>query len=427
MRRPGGRVRWLMLGIVTLGTILNYLARATLSVAAPTLKSTLAISTQQYSWIVIAFQGAYAAMQPVAGLVLDRLGTRLGLAIFAVAWSFATMAHALAGGWRSLALARGVLGIAEAASVPAGVRVASAWFVPEERSVAIGWFSIAAIGNIIAPAFVAACILWWGWQSAFIITGIVSLGWAIWWYAAYRDPADSAHLSTADHSALLTAQRSEAGEQAIVPTRMEILRSRRFWGIALPRFFAEPTWQTLNFFIPLYLVTAWHADLRYIALVAWLPFVGADLGVVTAGYLSPILMRRARLSLLASRKLVAAMGAAGMVSVACIGLSGSADVAIALFCIGAFMHQMIAAMLVTLTADLFPGRVVGTATGMAGSVSWTGGLIFTAVIGSLADLVGYEPLFVLLMFFDIIGVGLLFALLQPHGGRPAIDAIDHRR
>ena len=240
-----------MLGLVMSGTVLNYLARASLSVEAPTLKTSLAMTTQQYSWVVIAFQGAYAAMQPVAGAILDKLGTRVGLALFAVAWSFATMSHAMARRWPSLALARGLLGASEAAAVPAGLRVISVWFPPTERSMAVGWFSISSIGNVIAPSFVAFCILWQGWRSAFVIIGVISLVWAVLWYIFYRDP-DVPVESTLVQAEPVGIGHVDDRAPEIITKRSQLLRSRAFWSIAIPRFLAEPTWQTLNFFIPLF-------------------------------------------------------------------------------------------------------------------------------------------------------------------------------
>ena len=120
-----GKLRWWIIGLVTLGTILNYLARSTLSVTAPTLKTEFAMDTEQYSWVVLAFQASYTVMQTVAGSVLDALGTRLGFAIFAFGWALANMAHALATGTWSLAMFRAMLGATEAAAIPAVIAVSS--------------------------------------------------------------------------------------------------------------------------------------------------------------------------------------------------------------------------------------------------------------------------------------------------------------
>ncbi len=84
MRKIKG-LRWYMIALVTLGTVLGYLTRNTVAAAAPTLMEELHISTQQYSYIIAAYSAAYTVMQPVAGYVLDILGTKIGYAFFAIA------------------------------------------------------------------------------------------------------------------------------------------------------------------------------------------------------------------------------------------------------------------------------------------------------------------------------------------------------
>ena len=406
-------LRWWIIALVTIGTILNYLARSTLSVAAPTLKHEFAMSTQQYSWVVGAFQAAYTVMQPVAGYILDLLGLRLGFAIFAVAWSLSNCFHAFATGWPTLALFRGMLGLSEAAAIPAGMKTVAKWFPPRERTVATGWFNIGtSIGAMIAPPIVVFCIAMWGWQSAFIVTGSVGLLWAALWYAVYRDPEDHASLSD-EEKALIGIDRDTAEPPAGAPlTWRAVLRTRAFWSIAIPRFLADPAWQTFSFFIPLYLVEQRGMDLKGIAAFAWLPFLAADAGSLLGGYYAPFLIRRFNVSLLTSRKIVMTTGALLMIGPACIGLTVSPAAAIALFCIGGFAHQMLSGTLITLSADLFDQRVVATATGMAGSAAWIGGLSFSLIIGSLADVVGYEPLFVCLALFDLVGAIVLWTLLR---------------
>jgi MFS transporter, ACS family, hexuronate transporter len=405
-----GRLRWWIIGLVTLGTVLNYLARSTLSVAAPTLKAEFGMTTQDYSWVVLAFQASYTVMQTVAGSVLDALGTRLGFAIFAVGWALANMAHALATGTWSLAGFRALLGATEAAAIPAGSKAVSEWFPPKERPLATSAFQMGtSVGNMIAPPLVAFCILYFGWQSAFLVTGALSLVWAALWWFGYRTPAEHKRLS-AEERALIESGRSEdlGGKPA---TRKDVLKSRSFWAIAIPRFLAEPAWQTFNFFIPLYLVAVWHLDLKSIALWAWLPFLAADFGSLAAGLLPTWLMRRGA-SLLASRKITMTIGALCMVGPACIGLAGSPGLAIALFCVGGFAHQMLNGALLTLCTDVFDSKTVGTASGMAGTIAWIGGMLFTLLIGQSADTYGYNPLFVALGALDVLGALVLWGLLR---------------
>ena len=410
--RPVHALRWWIIGLVTLGTILNYLARSTLSVAAPTLQAEFSMSTEQYSWVILAFQATYTIMQTVAGAVLDALGTRLGFFLFAIGWALANMAHALATGWPTLALFRGLLGAAEAAAIPAGAKTVAEWFPPRERPLATSTFQMGtSVGNMIAPPFVAFCILWWGWQLAFVATGALSLGWALMWWLFYRNPAEHRRLSAEERRRIEAGMVENADVGGRPATRKEVLRSRGFWAIAIPRFLAEPAWQTFNFFIPLYLVAAWHLDLKSIALWAWLPFLAADFGSLAAGLVPPVLMRR-RVSLVGSRKLTMTLGAVTMIGPACIGLAGSPGVAIALFCVGGFAHQMLNGALVTLCSDLFDSKTVGTATGMAGSAAWIGGMLFTFAIGKSADTYGYAPLFVALAALDLLAAVVLWTLLR---------------
>lgn len=407
-----GNLRWWIIGLVTLGTILNYLARSTLSVAAPTLQAEFDMSTEEYSWVVLAFQATYTVMQTVAGGVLDALGTRLGFFLFAIGWALSNMAHAFATGWPSLAFFRGLLGATEAAAIPAGAKTVSEWFPPRERPLATSAFQMGtSIGNMIAPPLVAFCIIWWGWQSAFLVTGALSLVWAFMWWFGYRTPAEHKRLSAAERQRIEAglAENTDVGGRPT--TRKEVLKSRGFWAIAVPRFLAEPAWQTFNFFIPLYLVAVWDLDLKSIALWAWLPFLAADFGSLAAGLLPPALMKRGA-SLLTSRKVTMTIGALCMLGPACIGLATSPGMAIALFCIGGFAHQMLNGALVTLCSDLFDSRTVGTATGMAGSMAWIGGMLFTFAIGKSADSFGYDPLFVALAVLDLIGAALLWTLLR---------------
>lgn len=405
-------LRWWIIGLVTLGTVLNYLARATLSVAAPTLTQELGLTTQQYSYVVMAFQAAYTVMQTVAGAVLDALGTRLGFFLFAVGWALANMAHGLATGWQGLALFRGLLGATEAAAIPAGTKTVATWFPPAERPLATSAFQIGtSFGAILAPPIVVFCIVTWGWPSAFVVTGTMSLVWAGMWWIGYRDPEAHPRISKKERAVIAGGRELEEGMTAKPVTRAAVIRSRGFWAIAIPRFLAEPAWQTFNFFIPLYLVAVWNVDLAGIAAMAWLPFVAADLGSLAAGLMPPFLIARGA-SLIGSRKITMTIGALLMSALALIGLAGSAEVAIALFCLGGFAHQMLNGALLTLCSDVFDQRAVGTASGMAGTFAWIGGLGFTFLIGQSADAYGYDPLFVALAGLDLIGAAVLWGLLR---------------
>jgi MFS transporter, ACS family, hexuronate transporter len=406
-------LRWWIIALVCLGTIVNYLSRNALGVMAAELKTLMNMSTQQYSYVVGAFQIGYTVMQPVCGLIIDIIGLRLGFALFACLWSATGVAHAFAGSWMSLAAMRGLMGLSEAVAIPAGMKAVAEWFPNREKSVAVGYFNAGtSLGSLFAPPLVVFLSLRYGWQSAFVVTGAMGFVWAALWYWLYRSPEQHHRISRKELSFIKDGQ-STAGTGAHDKRRIrEVLGTRRFWAIAQARFFAEPAWQTFSFWIPLYLATERHMDLKQIAMFAWLPFLAADLGGLFGGYLSPFLMKRFRVPLVWSRVAGVVLGAFMMIGPACIGLVASPYEAIALFCVGGFAHQMISALVNTLAADVFEPGEVGTAAGFAGMAAWIAGLSFSLVVGALADSIGYAPLFGALGAFDLIGAVLLVILMR---------------
>jgi MFS transporter, ACS family, hexuronate transporter len=423
-RRTIKGLRWWIIGLIMVGTIFNYLARSSLSIAAPTLVQTLHMSTQQYSYIVTAFQACYAIAQPIAGFVVDSLGVKIGFAIFAFAWAVSNMLHGFATSWPALAVFRGMLGASEAAIFPAGMKAISQWFPAKERSVATGWLNTGtSIGAMIAPALVVWCILKFNWQFAFVLTGGTALIWVALWLVFFRSPADHPRLSTEEAEYIRAGQTPEQQATVAKPSWKEVLKQRRFWGIGIPRMLAEPAWQTFGAWIPLYMVTVRHMDLKEIAMFAWLPFLAADLGCLVGGYLAPLFIRWFGCSLITSRKLVIATGAFLMIGPACVGLAASPYAAIALFCVGTFAHQTISGSLFTLASDVFGQHEVATATGLSGMFGYLGATVFSLIVGALAGTIGYNPLFVCLMLFDVVGAIVAWRLVSDQQKADTSDTI----
>ncbi len=397
-----------ILALVMVGTILNYIARNSLGALAPQLKLDLQITTEQYSYIVGAFQLAYTVMQPIGGMLIDRIGLTAGFALFAVAWSVANMAHGFARGWLSLAAFRGLLGMAEAAVIPAGMKTIGEWFPDRERSVATGWFNAGtALGAVIAPVMAALLAKHYGWQAAFVVTGGIGLIFAVAWYRWYRSPQDASYVSAEELAAIQDGQRPVP---VSATTIRSIIGSSRYWAIAVPRFLAEPAWQTFSFWVPLYFAKERGWDLTQIAMFAWVPFLAADAGGILGGYLAPWLQRWKGLSLEGSRIAGIWIGAILMIAPGCVGLVASPYAAIGLLAIGGFAHQVISVLINTLSADVFPKSDIAKANGLVGMAGWTGGLLFSLAIGQFADKIGFAPLFACLGLFDLIGAIWLLAL-----------------
>src|SRR5215207_6562465 len=223
-------VRWWMMGLVMLGSIVNYLTRSTLAVAAPTVLQDLHISPREYSWIVGAFQGAIM-LQPVCGYVLDVLGLKRGFAIFAALWSLISMAHGLASNWQTLLWLRGLLGLAEGSANPAGMKATSEWFPARERGLAGGVFNLgASAGSMLAPPLVAWAIITYNWQTAFVITGALGLVWLVLWLVFYESPEKHPSLTEEERTYIVAGQEEHLRGDGRRPSIASILKRRNFWG-----------------------------------------------------------------------------------------------------------------------------------------------------------------------------------------------------
>ena len=410
MRKLWG-VRWWMMGLLMIGSIINYLTRSTLGVAAPTLLKDLDITTQQYSWIASGFQVAIM-LQPICGYVLDTIGLKLGFAIFATAWSFICMAHGLALNWQTLFGLRTLLGFAEGSANPAGMKATSEWFPASERGLAGGFFNMgASLGSLLAAPLVAWAILTHSWQFAFVLTGLIGLVWVGLWLLFYQPPSKHPSLSAAERDYIIAGQEAHlagVGRPAITT----ILRQRNFWGIAIPRFLADPTWGTLTVWLPLYLTTVRGFDLKQIALFAWLPFLAADLGCMFGGTISLTLQKHFGLRLIDARRAAFTVGALMMVGVAFAGTVQNAYVAVGLLSLAGFAHQTLSVTVITMASDLFKRNEVATVAGMAGTCGNAGVLIFNLLMGVLVATIGYTPFFVGLAALDLLGAVILWTVVR---------------
>lgn len=407
-------LRWYVLALMAAGTVVNYLDRNTLGVLAPVLRTHLHLTTGTYSYVVATFQLCYGLAQPFAGLFTDRVGIRVGYALCALLWGTACALHAFAGGWLSLALFRGLLGIAESAAIPTGVKMATLWFPPRDRAIATGWFnSGSSIGAMVAPPLVIGASLYAGWRFAFVATGAIGIALAAAWFVLYRDPAAHPRLGS-DERRLIAAGREGEGAPG-APSFRRILPRRAFWGLAIARFLTEPAWQTFGLWIPLYMVSVRGMDIRHFALFGWLPFLAADFGCGFSGYLARLLGSRFRLSLVDARLAGIGIGAVCMIAPATVALFADPLVAIGLFSVGAFAHQTLSSLMYALVTDRFEAADVATATGSAAMFGYIGATLFSLAIGRLAGTLGYGPLFASLAGFDLAAFLALLLMVRTPG------------
>jgi MFS transporter, ACS family, hexuronate transporter len=402
----------MMIGLIMMGSIINYLTRSTLAVAAPTLLKDLHITTQQYSYILGAFQATIMA-QPICGYVLDVIGLKRGFALFALTWSLVSMAHGLARNWQTFAVLRGLLGFAEGSANPAGMKATSEWFPAKERGLAGGVFNIgASVGSMLAPPLVVWAILSYNWQAAFVITGGLGLIWVALWLWLYHPPDKHPSLSEAERVHISSGQEKHLQSDGTRPKVGTLLRQRNFWGIALPRMLADPTWGTLTFWLPLYLTSVRGFDLKQIAMFAWMPFLAADFGCMFGGMVSMALQKYFKVGLINARRGAFTVGACLMMGVGFVGYVESPYAAVALLSLAGFAHQTLSVTVITMSSDLFRRNEVATVAGMAGTCGNAGLLIFSLLIGALVSTIGYGPFFIGLGVLDLLGAVVLWTLVR---------------
>jgi len=406
--QPSGR-RWLMISFAFWATVINYLDRQTLSVAAPVLRDRFHMSNVAYSGVVFAFLLAYTVSNGISGPVIDRLGTKLGYALCMLWWSAAALLHGLATGALSLGVFRFLLGVGEAGNWPAGVKVATEWFPESERALASGIFnSGSAVGAILAPPIVAWILLRFGWPTAFVAVGAVGLVWLAFWLRAYRTPPAAAATI----------------EAPPIPVRA-LIRTRFVLAFTFSKIFLDPVWYFYIFWFPEYLKRARGFDMAAIGKYSWIPFAVAGAGNFLGGGLSAWLLRRGA-SLTVARKGAVTFFAALMTSAIAAVLVQPAWLAIALVSIAMLGYTGSLANMLALPGDVFPKNAVASVYGLASMGSGFGGMLFTLITGWVVDHYSYTPVFIGFGLLPLICATILWLFLgevRPIVLRPMIPPI----
>lgn len=389
-----------MLALLFAGAVINYLDRQSLSVAAPRIREQFHLSATQYSYILVSFLLAYSLMHPIAGRILDRIGTRAGFALAMIFWSVAGMAQAAAVGVISFCVIRFALGIGEAAFLPATVKAVSEWCTPRERSLGVGLANAGiGAGAVIAPPMMAWLILHYEWRVAFLITGATGFIWlAFWWAFPYRAAPGLQQVETPAEAA------------ASRPRMLELMRMRPVAGLMAARFISDSAWFFYLFWLPDYLATVRGFNLRKIGAFAWIPYVAALIGGLVPGPLTGLLMRLGW-SFNDARK-GAIYGSAALMPIAlAAAFVREASWAIALVSLATFLIQIWASNLFALPADLFPPRLVATVFSLAGATGSIAAMSFTLLVGWVVDHVSYTPILVVVaLMHPIAAIVLRFTI-----------------
>ncbi|MCP5109571.1 MAG: MFS transporter [bacterium] len=414
-------LRWWIAALLFLATVINYVDRQTLSVLAPVLRDEFGMSNTDYSRIVSAFLLAYLIMQAGSGRLMDWLGTRRGFSLCIIWWSAAAMLHAGARSAMQFGFFRFLLGLGEAGNWPGAVKAISEWFPARERAFAIGFFnSGSTLGAVIAPPLVAWLALQYGWRNAFLLTGSLGFVWLILWLLIYQHPAKHRWLRPSELELIQSGQEKTTAADKI--RWRELFGYRQVWGLVLGRMLADPVWWFYVFWLPEYLKREREFSLAMIGYFAWIPFLAADLGCLTGGWLSGHLVKRG-MDTVRARKTVMLFSVLLMTSGIPAVLTENANLAIALISLATFSFSNYASNVLTLPADLFPQRIVASVSGLSGTGAATGGLIFTLIIGAVVDRFSYLPVFIAAGTLPLIAFGFIVWLVRarPSGSSAFCD------
>jgi len=376
-----GKYRWTICALIFFATTINYLDRQVIGILKPLLKSDLGIGEAEYGYIVSAFQFAYAIGMVVAGRLIDKIGTKIGYAFSLILWSLAAIGHALAKGPFGFGVARAFLGVSEAGNFPAAIKTVAEWFPKKERALATGIFNSGTnIGAIVAPIVVPWLAAKYGWQMAFIATGLVGFIWLIFWFIYYEVPEKQKRLTQPELAYIKSDQEEESKES--VPW-LKLLQYRQTWAFFIGKFLTDPIWWFYLFWIP-----GWLADVRGLNISNFgIPLVviytATTVGSIFGGWLSSYMISKG-VAVYKSRKWSMLLFACLVTPIIFaqsegIGLWG----AIALISLAASSHQAWSANIFTTVSDMFPKKGVGSVIGIGGMAGSLGGILVASFTGNI--------------------------------------------
>jgi len=423
-------LRWWVITLIALATVINYIDRNSLSVLWPDIAVELYPDKSSderkeiYAIISVVFVFAYAFGQAIFGKIFDWIGTRLGFALSIGVWSIATALHAFAKGVVSFSIFRAILGVAEAGNWPGATKGNAEWFPTKERALAQGIFnSGAAIGGIIAIPLIAFLTVYFSWKMIFILVGLVGLLWLIPWLILVKAPPKShPWITDEERQYILSGQQNqdldEDGnyDEGYNPSTGEMLSRKQSWGVIIASAAIDPIWWLFVFWIPIYLSEVYQMDVKTIGIYAWVPYVGAMFGAWFGGLLAQNRIK-AGWSVDRTRKMVITLGCLIMLpTLLAMSSPGSPVNAVLLMAVILFGFQTAIGNVQTLPSDFYGGKTVGTLAGFAGMAAKLGAVALTSLVPWLTSGGNYTPAFVIgaaLALIAMASVWILCPKIEP--------------
>jgi ACS family hexuronate transporter-like MFS transporter len=409
-----GRYRWVIVTLLFVAMVINYVDRQTIGILKSDLSKEFGWSEGDYADLVFYFQLSYAVAYMAWGKIMDKIGARWGFGIAFLIWQVAHIAHAGARGLTGFIFARMALGLGEGGGFPGGIKAVAEWFPKKERAFATGIFNAGTnIGAIVTPLVVPAIVLAWGWQMAFIVTGVVGLVWLPIWLIMYRSPRDHKKVGAAE---LAHIEQDEADPVEKIPW-VKLLTKRETWAYAIGKFLIDPIWWMFLFWLPDFLGKRYGLDLKTFGPPLIAIYLLSDVGSVGGGWMSSKFMGMGW-SINKARKITMLICALLAVPVMFASYADSVWLAVLIIGVATAAHQGFSANLYTLPSDVFPRAAVGSVVGIGGMLGAVGGMVFSKYIGKVLEEIGtYTPIFI------IAGSAYLVALLVVHLLTPKMEPV----
>ncbi len=374
-------LRWLIIGLVGMATVINYIDRSSLAIMWPGISKDLSLNKDQYATIVASFMIFYGLGQALTGRMFDRVGIRAGFILSIFVWSISCMLHGAAWNVFSFSGFRGLLGLSEAGNFPGGTKASGEWFPIKERALAQGIFNTgSSLGAVISAPLVAALYFFVGWKAAFVVIGCCGLVWIIPWWIVYRSGPTTHPWITRDEQRYITTGQNigdinQLSDEAIPPWG-ELLTYKQSWSVIASRFFLDPIWWLFVNWLPIYLVEHFGFDIRQIGLFAWVPYLGGAIGSIAGGWWPGHMIHRGW-TVNRARKWSVVLG--GIIMIPAFVFTAFANSPIlAVIMMGLVLGGFQVAMnnIQTLPSDFFSGRSVGSLAGLGGMSAVLGVLVF---------------------------------------------------
>ncbi|WP_233411699.1 MFS transporter [Paraburkholderia kururiensis] len=399
------KARYRILALLAVGTMINYLDRTVLGIAAPQLTKELGIGAALMGLIFSAFSWSYVAAQIPGGLFLDRFGSRVTYYLSMTLWSVFTLLQGFVSGVGALFACRLGLGVTEAPCFPTNSRVVATWFPQRERAMATGTYTVGEyIGLAFFSPFLFALMGAFGWRSLFYVVGGVGIMFGGIWWLFYREPrehpaANQAELDYIEAGGGLThrkpadtaaqnARAASEGKKGGFEWRTigRLLKHRQLTGICLGQFAGNSTLVFFLTWFPTYLATERHMGWLKIGFFAIMPFIAASVGVMFGGTLSDWLLRRGK-SANVARKLPII---AGLLLASTIVLANyvESNVTVIVILSVAFFAQGMAALGWTLVSDIAPDGLLGVTGGIFNFAANLAGIVTPLAVGFIVSATG---------------------------------------